>query len=74
MESSSFPMTAVAIGTLIRGESPSYKKQSFCRSGFRRDHGGIEEKGFGLQERLSMRPLVGSKKAGVAGGRPFPQE
>jgi len=74
LEGSSFPMTAVAIGTLIRGESPSYKKQSFCRSGFRCDHGGIEEKGFGLQERLSMRPLVGSKKAGVAGGRPFPQE
>jgi hypothetical protein len=49
MEGSSFPMTAVAIEAPVRGESPSYKKQSSCRSGFSRDHGGIEGKGFGME-------------------------
>jgi len=49
MEGSSFPMTAVALGTLVRGESPSYKKQSSCRSGFSRDHCGIEGNGFGIE-------------------------
>jgi len=52
VEGSSFPMTAVAIGTLIRGESPSYKKRSSCGSGFSRDRGGIEKTGVAVQKAL----------------------